>query len=178
MVNVFLADGFEEMEALCTVDCLRRAGIETVCVGVTGHIVTGAHGIKVTADVTTAELSGDVEMIVLPGGMPGTTNLDNSEMVEKAVAYCNENKIPMAAICAAPTIFGKRGLLDGKNAVCYPGCEDEMGKANVCREAFVTDGLLTTGASAGCAIKFALELVRILRGEDAAKKLYESLVIR
>ena len=98
MVNVFLADGFEEMEALCTVDCLRRAGIETVCVGVTGHIVTGAHGIKVTADVTTAELSGDVEMIVLPGGMPGTTNLDNSEMVEKAVAYCNENKIPMAAI--------------------------------------------------------------------------------
>lgn len=178
MVYVFLADGFEEMEALCTVDCLRRAGIETVCVGVTGDVVTGAHGIKVSADVSKAELTNNIEMIVLPGGMPGTTNLDKSEKVEKAIAYCIEKNIPMAAICAAPTIFGKRGIIDGKNAVCYPGCEDSMGKAEVVEQAFVTDGLITTGASAGCAIKFALELVKILRGEEAAEKLACSLVIR
>ncbi|MBP3415436.1 MAG: DJ-1/PfpI family protein [Clostridia bacterium] len=178
MVYVFLADGFEEMEALCTIDCLRRAGIEVVSVGVTGDTVTGAHAIKVAADTTDIELSGNIEMIVLPGGMPGTTNLDKSPMVEKAIAYCSDHDIPMAAICAAPTIFGKRGLLDGKDAVCYPGCEDDMGKANMQNKAFVTDGLITTGASAGCAIRFASELVRILRGEDAASALTEALVIR
>ena len=178
MVLVFLADGFEETEALCTLDCLRRARIDAVCIGVTGHVVCGAHGVKVTSDMTRSELGEQLEGIFLPGGMPGTTNLDKSETVEKAINYCVQKKLPIAAICAAPTILGKRGLLDGKKAVCYPGCEGDMGKAEICSNAFVTDGQFTTGASAGCALPFAIEFVRVLRGDEAAKKLAQSMVIR
>ncbi len=178
MVYVFLADGFEEMEAIAPIDLLRRAGKEVVTVGVTGKIVMGAHGIPVTADITEEDLSSfaDTEMIVLPGGTPGTLNEEKSAIVQAAIDYCHENNIPMGAICAAPSILGHKGILSGRKAVCYPGFEKELPGAEVSMDGVVTDGNITTARGAGVAADFGLELIRVLCGEELSLKIRAAII--
>ena len=128
MVYIFLADGFEELEALSPVDVLRRAGIPVTTVGVGARTVTGSHGIPVTCDTTAGEAApfGEMEMIILPGGMPGTTNLENSPIVQGALDQAAETGAWICAICAAPSVLGHKGLLRGKQAVCFPGFEEPL----------------------------------------------------
>ncbi len=178
MVYVFLADGFEEIEAIAPIDLLRRAGKTVLTVGVTGKTVMGAHSIPVTADITETELASmeDCEMIVLPGGMPGTLNEEKSETVQSAIDFCVNNSIPVGAICAAPSILGHKGVLEGKNAVCYPGFEKDLPGAVVGTEGVVTDGIFTTARGAGVAVDFGLELVRVLCGEEASGKIRAAII--
>lgn len=178
MIYVFLAEGFEEIEALSPVDCLRRAGKTVQTVGVGGKVIQGAHGIPVTADITADEIALDdaLEMIVLPGGMPGTVNLGESAQVQDAISYCLANDCWLAAICAAPSILGARGLLEGKTATCYPGFEKKLLGCNTVPEAVVQDGKLVTGRGPGAAMNFALKLVEVLLNAEAAALLAEGMV--
>ena len=142
MVYMFLADGFEEIEALYTLDILRRAGVEVKAVGVTGKIVTGSHGISVTCDVTKDEIntSDSFDMIILPGGLPGSTNLDKDKIVDKFIYTALEGDKFICAICAAPFILGKRGILKGKKATCFPGFENQLLGATIVDAGCVRDG--------------------------------------
>lgn len=168
MIPVFLADGFEEIEALATVDILRRAGVDVVTVGVGSHLPKGAHGIAVCVDMTENELNVEaIDGVVLPGGMPGTTNLEASDIVQKAVAYSVEHGLLLAAICAAPSILGHKGYLVGKQATCYPGFEAELTGA-VLRDGVVVDGNIITACGAGVAVDFALSLVKYLVSAEVA----------
>ena len=166
MTYLFLAPGFEEIEALATVDILRRAEIEVKAVSVTETAtVRGAHNICVTADavINEVQLEG-AEMLVLPGGMPGATNL---AATEKLTAALKSTRGRIAAICASPAvILAPLGLLDGREAICYPGFEGAMGKAIVSDNVVVTDGNITTAAGPGFSMEFALEIVRLLKGEE------------
>ena len=174
MVYLFLADGFEEIEALTPVDLLRRAGVEVVTVGITGKTVTGSHGIAVSADVSADEalamLKGgkSPEMIVLPGGMPGAATLDASSVVDTFIDAAEKANAYVAAICAAPMILGKRGLLRGRQATCFPGFEEYLEGATHMDVHTVTDGRYITGRAMGAATEFALSLVKALKGEGAA----------
>lgn len=169
MVYVMLAEGFEEVEALAPVDMLRRAGANVVMVGVTGEAVRGAHGIVVAADITADQMNMEgVEMLVLPGGMPGTLNLEKSEYVQAALEYCYENSIHIAAICAAPSILGHRGYLRGRYATCFPGYESELNCRKVSERPVITDSGITTAKSAGHAVNFGCELVNVLMGPEKA----------
>lgn len=161
MIYVFLAQGFEEVEALTPVDMLRRAEKKVVTVGVGDNIIVSSHGIPVVADTIAQEapLTDELEMIVLPGGMPGTLNLEKSEYVQAAIAFCMEKNIPIAAICAAPSILGHLGLLEGRRAVCYTGFETQLKAAQVCNTAVEADGNIITARGAGVAMQFALKLV-------------------
>lgn len=178
MVVVFLANGFEEIEALATVDILRRANLPVTTVGVGTPVPIGAHNMPITADLVEADLDvTTVEAVVLPGGMPGTLNLENSTLVQKTVAYAMERNLPVAAICAAPSILGHTGYLKGKKATCYPGFETELDGAILC-DGVVTDGNITTACGAGVAIDFALELVRILVSGDMAESIRRGIQCR
>ncbi len=169
MVYVFLAEGFEEIEALTPIDMLRRAGIEVSAVGISGEMIKGSHGITVRADLRPEDVIAEsAEACVLPGGMPGTLNLMNSPMLSEILDRCERAGTRIAAICAAPMILGRRGMLRGKKAVCYPGFEKELDGASVTRDRVVTDGKITTAAGMGVALDFACELIRLLRGADAA----------
>ncbi len=172
MIYVFLADGFEEIEALATVDILRRANIETVTVGVGTKTPTGTHNIKVEADILEADATEkDLDGVVLPGGLPGAWNLKKSRVVEALTKYCTENGKLVSAICAAPSVLGDWGMLVGKKAICYPGFEDRLKGAEVTYAAAVTDGTTVTGKGAGTAIDFALAIVAVLKGKDEAEKI-------
>ena len=175
MVYVFLAEGFEEVEALTPVDFMRRAGIEVTTVGVGGKNVTGAHGITVVADVCECEVSPDaaeIEMVVLPGGMPGTLNLKASEQVNAFIDSAMDRGAFVAAICAAPSILGEKGLLKGKMATCYPGFEDRLIGAEIpAEESVVKDGRFITGKGMGVALEFGLTLVSTLVSKETADEL-------
>ncbi len=172
MIPVFLANGFEEIEALATVDILRRAGVNVVTVGVGSKMPEGAHGIAVCADMTENALNlADIEGVVLPGGMPGTTNLEASAVVQAAVAAAIERGLLVAAICAAPSILGHAGYLKGKKATCYPGFEPELISATVKQDGVVVDDNIITASGAGVAVDFALELVRYLVSSDVAESI-------
>ena len=178
-VYVFLATGFEEIEALTPADILRRAGIDVKLVSVTGsEIVTGARGINVKADVLFENIEKDwADLLVLPGGMPGTVNLLAFEPLMNLVKEYNEKGERIAAICAAPTIFGKNGLLQGKKATCYPGMEGDLIGADACEESVVTDGNITTSRGMGTALDFSLELLTLLSGsKEKADKMAEAVV--
>ena len=179
MIYLFLADGFEEVEALCPLDLLRRAGADIRTVGVTGKAVTGSHNITVTADITADEivLDRNLEMVILPGGMPGTTNLDESAAVHGALRYAAERGITIAAICAAPSIIGKLGWLSGRSAVCYPGFEKYLIGANISAKSVVTDENFITAKGMGVAAQFGLTLVASLFGEETAEKLRSSTMM-
>lgn len=179
MVYVLLGTGFEEMEALTPVDLLRRADVTVTTVGLNGKIVYGSHNIGVEADITIDQMDlTDLEMIVLPGGLGGVTSCRNCPAALDALRFAWDNGKFVAAICAGPTVLADLHITDGKNAVCYPGCETGMGNANVGSAAAVRDGNLITGASAGTSIPFALELIRALKGEEAAKTVADKIVIR
>lgn len=177
MVYVFLAKGFEELEALAPVDVLRRANIEVKTVGVTGKQVRGSHGISVNCDITINEVVfQDIDGIILPGGLPGTTNLEADETVQKFIDYAYENGKIIGAICAAPMILGHKGLLRGKNAVCYTGFEKELVGAHILDRPAVRDGNIVTGWGAGGAMEFALAyLEAISESEELAKKIARSM---
>lgn len=180
MVYVFLAAGFEETEAIAPIDCLRRAGQDVKTVGIGGKVITGSHGIPVTADLTEDEISLDdaLAMAVLPGGMPGTLNLKASDTVQRTLAFCAENDRFIGAICAAPTVLGAAGLLKGRRAVCFPGCEDGLTGADVQTDAVCRDGKIITSRGAGTALDFGLALVAALCGTDAAQALAAKMVYR
>ncbi|MGI6030928.1 MAG: DJ-1 family glyoxalase III [Eubacteriales bacterium] len=176
MVLEFLADGFEEMEAMVPCDYLRRCGVDVRLVGVTGRTVTGSHGVPFVCDQTLEEISLEqLEGIILPGGMPGTTNLYDSEQVRRIIGVAAENNLLVSAICAAPSILGKMGLLRGKKAICFPGFEATLLDACVISRPVVVDGNFITSKGAGTALEFAYELAVFLRGKDKAQEIGEQI---
>ena len=177
MIYVFLAEGFEEVEALTPVDILRRAGKEVCTVGIGSQIIKGSHGISVVCDSDNGIFKCDdnVEMIILPGGMPGTLNLEADKTVQEAIDYCIDNDKYIAAICAAPSVLGHKGILVGKNATCFPGFEKELTGASYTGELVTVDGNIITGKGAGAAIDFGLEIVRMLTDDETADRLRMSM---
>ncbi len=166
MVYVFLADGFEELEALTPVDVLRRAGIDTKTVGVTGKTVTGSHGISVNCDIEIGDAGfKNLDAVILPGGLPGADYLDKSSRVHEFLDFAEEKELVIAAICAAPAILGRRGMLCGKSAVCFTGFEKELEGANVLNKKAVRDGNIITACGAGAAFEFAFLILNALTGE-------------
>lgn len=180
MIYVFLADGFEEIEGLAPVDILRRAEKDVVTVGIGSDAVRASHGVTVLCDITDMQVQLDerLEMIVLPGGMPGTLNLEKNAVVQSVIDFCMENNIPVAAICAAPSILGKKGILSGKNATCFPGFEKFLEGATLLSEGIVTDGNVTTGVGPGVAVDFGLRLVEILCGKPEADRIAAGMQCR
>ena len=180
MVYGLLGPGFEEVEAIAPVDLMRRAGIEVQTVGITGKTVTGSHKIPVEADILPENMDLEsMDMIVLPGGLGGVASARASQAALDALRWGWEHDRFVAAICAGPTVLADLGIPDGKKATCFPGCEGQMGKADmVPGAAALRDGKLITGTSAGCAIPFALELITALKGSEAADKVAKQIVIR
>ena len=180
MVYMLLGTGFEETEAIAPLDLLRRAGVQTLTVGVNGKTVVGGHGIGVQADITLDQMDlTNVDMIVLPGGLGGVASVRASAPAMEALRFCWENDKFVAAICAGPTVLADLGITDGRNATCYPGCEENMGSANmISGAACVRDGKLITGTSAGCAVSFGLALVEAMKDAETAKTVAEQIVIR
>ena len=179
MVYMLLGTGFEETEAIAPLDLLRRANIEVVTVGLNGKIIKGSHGIGVEADLEIGQADfSDAEMIILPGGLGGVASIKACPAALDAVRHAYETGKYVAAICAGPTILASLGITDGKNATCYPGCESQMGSANMVTAAAVTDGKVITGTSAGCAIPFGLALIAALKGQEAADAVEKQIVIR
>ena len=180
MVYVLLGTGFEETEAIAPIDLMRRAGIDVVTVGIQDKTIVGGHGIPVVADITLEEMDlTQMDMIVLPGGLGGVASVKGSAMAQDAVRFAWENEKWVAAICAAPTVLAMLGITSGKHATCYPGCEADMGSAIMEEnKAYVMDGKLITGTSAGCAIPFGLALVAALKGQQAADEVAQQIVIR
>ena len=179
MVYMLLGTGFEETEAIAPLDLLRRAGVEVQTVGITGKIVYGSHKIGIVADILPEEMDlNSMEMIILPGGLGGVASARASKEALNVLRYGWEHDRYVAAICAGPTVLADLGITDGKKATCYPGCEGQMGSANMVTAAAVTDGKLITGASAGCAVPFGLALVAALKGEEMAEKIAKQIVIR
>ncbi len=179
MIYVFLANGFEEIEALAVVDVLRRAELDVTTVGVGGDAVIGSHQIAVAADINEKSIVLDdrVEAIVLPGGMPGTLNLERSANVQNAIDWAVENNKLVCAICAAPSILGHKNLLNGKKATCFPGFEEELFGAEVVKEYVVKDGNIITAKGMGSAVEFGLKIAEILTNPLEAKKIRASLQI-
>lgn len=177
MVYVFLANGFEEMEALASVDLLRRAGVEVFTVGVGSDMIVSSHNIPVKTDTTVDKivLNDELEMIVLPGGMPGTLNLEANGVVQSSIDYCVENKKYICAICAAPSILGHKGLLKGRNAICFPGFEEDLCGAIISEKYVVSDGNFITARGAGVAVDFGLEIVKALGGSELSNKIRETI---
>ncbi len=178
MVYVLLADGFEEIEALAPVDFLRRAGVSVTTVSLTGDPVCGAHGIEVTADAPLRDVDFlDADMVVLPGGMPGTANLDECPRMSEILATVYDKGGYLAAICAAPMVLGKRGYLKDKQAICYPGFEEYLSGAEISLRPVVRDGRIITAKSAGVAWEFGYVLAGILAGREACETVRQSLFL-
>ena len=180
MVYMLLGTGFEETEAIAPLDLLRRAGVDIMTVGVNGKIVYGSHNIGIEADIVLSEMDlTNLDMIVLPGGLGGVASVRASAEAMNALRFAWENGKFVAAICAGPTVLADLGITDHKQATCYPGCESGMGNAVMIPDAAaVRDGRLITGTSAGCAITFGLELIKALKGENAAETIRKQIVIR
>jgi 4-methyl-5(b-hydroxyethyl)-thiazole monophosphate biosynthesis len=179
-VLVLLADGFEEVEALTCVDYIRRAGLDAIMVSTTGDInVRGAHGIQVKADKQLKDLK-DVSYyrgLVIPGGLPGASNLRDNELVIKTVREFNENKKMIAAICAGPIVLEKAGILEGKKVTCYPGFGKELKGAILKDDIVVKDGNIITSKGPATAVYFALEIIEYLHSGDKEKEVKKSILL-
>ncbi len=177
MIYLFLADGFEECEALAPLDILRRAEIEIKTVGIGKKYIKGSHNIEISADITENEIVLDENLkgVILPGGMPGTLNLEKSDAVQKAIDFAAANNLLISAICAAPSILGHKNILNGKKATCFTGFEDDLIGATVCDCPVVRDNNIITAYGAGAAFPFGFELLSYLKGEDTAKKLKKQM---
>ncbi|MEN8118062.1 MAG: DJ-1 family glyoxalase III [Bacteroidota bacterium] len=177
-IAVHLAEGFEEIEAISIIDVLRRAELETIVVSITGNfVVTGSHSIKVIADQLFKDVDYNlIEMIVLPGGMPGSLNLKNHAGLQEQILDFQKKDKLLGALCAAPIVFGNLGVLKNKTATCYPGFEDELEGANVTGEDVEVTDKIITGKGAGVAINFALKIVEMLKGKELADELSKKMI--
>jgi 4-methyl-5(b-hydroxyethyl)-thiazole monophosphate biosynthesis len=174
MVALLLANGFEEVEAVTPADFLRRANLDVRLLGIGGLQIEGAHGIRVAADQRIEDFNEEPEAIVLPGGMPGAENIASSEEALKLVRKTFEKGRLVAAICAAPAVaLQKSGILEGKRVTCFPGFETRLRGCRFVEDRVVVDGNLVTSRGAGTAAEFAIKIVEILAGEEAAKELHE-----
>ena len=179
MLYMYLAEGFEETEALATLDFIRRAEIDILTVGVTGKHVCGSHGIEVKADIELSQSDvNKVDGVILPGGMPGTLNLEKSETVTEAALHCFDNNKLVCAICAAPSVLGHLGILQGKNATCFPGFEEQLFGANTVDAPSVTDGNIITGRGAGCVFDFSRDIITAIKGEAKADRVLKQAQCR
>lgn len=179
MVYVFLADGFEIIEALAPVDMLKRADIDVKTVGVTGELVTSSCGIAVKSDMLIEDFDFyGVEAIVLPGGLNGTHNLEKNAIVQSAISNAVNTNTYICAICAAPSILGHNGLLNGKEAICFPGFEEALEGAVISDKYVVTDGKFITAKGAGVCIEFGLEIVKALKDEETAEEIRKTIQCR
>lgn len=178
MIYVFLATGFEDIEALAPVDIMRRAGLNVQTVSITGErIVESAHGVGVASDKLLSEIDfTEAEMIVLPGGLPGSTNLDACKPLTQAIARHFETGGPIAAICAAPLVFGHLGLLQGRRATCYPGVESELKGATYTAAIVEQDENIITGKGPGAAFEFGYTIVDYFLGEGASQPLRQGMI--
>lgn len=177
MVYIFLADGFEEMEAIAPIDILRRANIEVKTVGVNSKTITSSRNVKVTTDILDSEAVFEgLSMIVLPGG-PGTNNLKESPIVKRFIQYAFDKSLYIGAICAAPTILGEMGLLKGVEAICFPGYEGKLKGAVISSLNVVADKKIITANAAGSSLEFALMLVSVLKGKEIAQNIKKQLVM-
>lgn len=176
MVTVFLADGFEEIEAITPIDILRRGGVNVRTCSITeSKTVTGAHGVSFVADITLDSLSDEEEVILLPGGMPGTANLKACKALCERILKHNEKGGVLAAICAAPTVYGDLGLLTAEVATCYPAMEKELVCKQYSKEKTVVSHQFVTSRGAGTAASLGFRLLSLLKGEETAKKLAEAM---
>ncbi len=168
---ILLADGFEEVEALTPADFLRRAGIEVTLLGVSGPTAEGGHGIQVETDETVEEFSGALDMVIIPGGMPGASNVAASEEAVKLIRQVDNDSGYIAAICAAPAVvLAANGLLHGKSYTCYPGFEKQVEEGRFVQDRVFTDGTLITSRGPGTAGEFAVTLIEKLAGKETAQK--------
>ena len=179
-IFLFLADGFEEIEALTTVDILRRAELDVQTVSIMEAFgVQGVHDVKVVADSKIEDTKfEDIDMLVLPGGMPGASNLSNDTLLRDLILDTAKKQIPLAAICAAPLVYGRLGLLQGKKATCYPGFEGELKGAILQDASVVVDGNLITANGPGAAFDFAYAIVAYFCGEEKVAELKAGMMVR
>ena len=177
-LGIFMAEGCEEVAALTVVDIARRAGIEVAMISVSGKKeVTSSHNVTIQTDIPAEFMDFDMlDGIVLPGGLPGTLNLAANAYVQKTIADFTKAGKLVAAICAAPSVLGEAGLLEGKNAVCYPSFEEKLLGANVGCEPVAVDGNIITGRGLGTAIAFSLEIVKYLLDEEIADKIAKAII--
>jgi protein deglycase len=176
---IFLADGFEEVEAITPIDLLRRAEIEVISTSISNSkTVVGAHKISMQADALFSDINfEDADLLILPGGMPGTKHLDaHAGLKELIKKHVNEGKL-MAAICAAPSILGKMNLLEGKVAVCYPGFEGQLQGASISESKVVQSGKIITAKGAGVAIQFSLQIIESIKGKAVADQIAKSICL-
>lgn len=182
MVYLFLANGFEEVEAITPIDILRRSGVEISTVAVadsSNKTITGAHGIDVVADISLTDVNyDDMDAVILPGGMPGTRNLDANEDVRQALKFCFDNDRLICAICAAPSVLGHLGFLKAKKATCFPGFERELHAAVFTGAEVTVDGKIITADGPGAAMKFGETIAAQFVGIDAAKRVTDSMQCR
>ncbi|NCB84954.1 MAG: DJ-1/PfpI family protein [Bacteroidia bacterium] len=178
-VFIFLADGFEEIEAIAPIDILRRAELDVVTVSISdSKTVTGAHGIKVEADQLFTETTfGENDYYVLPGGYDGMLNLSAHQGVNELLKKQHSEGKKLAAICASPSVLGKLGILEGKEAICYPGFEGNLTGAVISKKSVVEDGNVITGKGPGVAVQFALKIVESLKGKETASQVSDSLML-
>lgn len=175
MVYVILADGFEEIEAIEPIDIMRRAGIDVVTASLGDRVVTGSHNIPVTADITINEINPEsMDLLMLPGGA-GHELLDASNEVHGLINYAVTNNIYISAICAAPSILGKKMILEGKNATCFPGFEKHLYGAEITTAKAVVDGKIITARGAGAASDFGFAMVELLKGKETADELRKTM---
>ena len=177
MVYIFLATGFEEIEAMTPCDLLRRAGLEVALVGVNGMEIVGSHGIRVRADIPLDAVHVEqAEMLVLPGGLRGVQSLLNCRAALEQVRRGWETEKFVCAICAAPTVLASLGIVGDREAVCYPGKEPEMGAARIVDAPVVRSGRLITGRAAGASVPFALALIEAMKGREEAERIAKQIV--
>lgn len=175
-----MADGFEEVEGLTVVDLLRRADIEVEMISIMGReLVESSHKVTVKADKLAEEAEyGSFDILVLPGGMPGTLNLGKSQIVQESLMKQNQNGKWIGAICAAPGVLGEAGLLKGKEAVCYPSFEEKLLEAKVCFDPVKVDGNIITSRGMGTAIDFGLAIIEQLLSKEKAEEIGNNIVYR
>ncbi|MBR4225035.1 MAG: DJ-1/PfpI family protein [Oscillospiraceae bacterium] len=178
MIYIFLANGFEEIEAITPIDLLRRAGKKVVTCAVGDEItILGSHAVPFVCDMLAKDcVNKDLEGVILPGGKVGTMNLMNDVMVRRMVTFCYESDLVIGAICAAPSILGRMGILEEKKAVCYPGFEDKLVGAEVLDVPAVTDGKIITARGAGAALEFSYELISAFCGKEKADEIAQGIV--
>lgn len=177
MIYVFMADGTEELEAIATIDMLRRAELDVMTLGVNSQMIVSSHGVGIVCDADAKNIEPDetLQAVVIPGGMPGTLNIEKSPYAQKFIDYANEHGKIVAAICAAPSVLGHKGLLKGRKATCFPGFETELEGAEYVDCGVVQDGNIITAKGAGVAIEFGLKIAEQFVSKEETDKIYLSI---